>query len=163
MKLGDIEIPTEAVGDTFKLEGVLYGDGKQTVALMLPDETGETDVEFTKPTEEEWIEFLKQTDDPVTPVGKAFVRKATRQLDQSIAWRCYARDNYTCVYCDKTGIPLTYDHYLAQTFGGQTTMENGRTSCRPCNKRKGHMTIDAWKAFAAQKGLHDGEKIAQTN
>ena len=38
-------------------------------------------------------------------------------------------------------------------------MENGRTSCRPCNKAKGHMTIDEWKAYAEKHGLNDGEVI----
>lgn len=160
MKLGTYEIPTEEVGDLWQIEGVIYGNGHTSVALELPFAPPQAEVEFTKPTDEQWQAFLKQTDDPVTPIGKAFVRKVTRQLDQSIVWRCYARDNYTCVYCGKTGVPLTYDHFLAQKYGGETTMENGRTSCRPCNKAKGHMTVAQWKEYAKKKSLYDGEVLS---
>lgn len=153
MKLGKYELPDEAVGDTFQLEGVLYGDGKVTVALMLPFETGGRQLEVTHPTDEQWQAFLKQTDDPVTPIGKAFVRKSTRQIDESIKWRVYKRDNYTCRYCGKSGIPMTVDHYLAQKFGGLTTYENLLTACRPCNKRKGHMTVDEWVEYCKLNGL----------
>lgn len=167
MKLGETyEIPTEEVGDTWQLEGVVYGNGQESILMALPFDPAVVDakhISIVRPTDEQWHEFLKQTDDPVTPIGKAFVRKTTRQLDQSIVWRCYARDNFTCVYCGAKGVPFTYDHYLAQKYGGETTMENGRTSCRPCNKKKGHMTIDAWKQFAAEKGLNNGETIAQAN
>jgi hypothetical protein len=160
MKLGAFEIPTEEIGDTWQLSGVLYDNGKEVIGMVLPFIGHTIDglhLHNVYPSDEEWTAFLKQTDDPVTPVGKAFVRKATRQIDQSIVWRCYFRDNYTCRYCGKRGVMLTYDHYLAQKFGGQTTMDNGRTSCRPCNKRKGHMTIDQWKAYALKNGLQTGE------
>lgn len=154
MKLGTFQIPTEAVGDLWQLEGVLYGDGKETVALLLPFEHQlPSSLIITQPTDEQWLEFLKQTDDPVTPVGKAFVRKSTRQIDESIKWRVYKRDNYTCRYCGKSGVPMTVDHYLAQKFGGLTTFENLLSACRPCNKRKGHMTIDEWKDYCAKNGL----------
>lgn len=153
MKLGKLNIPTEDVGDLIQLEGVLYGDGKTTYALLLPFETGAKKLEVLRPTDEEWQEFLKQTDDPVTPIGKAFVRKSTRQIDESIKWRVYERDNYTCRYCGAHGVPMTVDHYLAQKFGGLTTFDNLLTACRPCNKKKGHMTIDEWKNFCKVNGL----------
>lgn len=159
MKLGTFNIPTEEVGDTFQLEGVVYGDGKQSVILAVPFAGNIQTPIIEYPTAIEWEEFLHQADDPVSPVGKAFVRKSTRQVDQAIAWACYARDGYACVYCDRTGVPLTYDHYLAQKFGGKTTMDNGRSSCRACNKAKGHMTITEWGEYAGAHGLHDGLAI----
>ena len=160
MKLGTFEIPTSEVGDTWQLAGVLYNNGHDGVALLLPFFSHDQDSIYyteTTPSEAQWQEFLKQTDDPVTPIGKAFVRKATRQIDQSIVWRTYFRDNYTCRYCGIRGVILTYDHYLAQKFGGETTVENGRTSCRPCNKRKGHMTIEEWKDYCNKNGLNPAE------
>jgi hypothetical protein len=162
-----LNIKIEDLGDTWKLEGIVIGNGHDALTMLMPEATltpGRSMI--WQPTVEDLEAWLKQSDDPVTtiadrsnPIGYAVVRKASRQLDQGVAWACYARDNYTCVYCGKSGIPLTYDHYLAQKFGGQTTMGNGRTSCRKCNKMKGHMTIDEWKAFTAKKGLNNGETI----
>lgn len=158
MKLGNTEIPTEEIGDLWQLEGVLYGNGEKTIALLLPFEPGGREYFYESPTDEEWQDFLKQTDDPVTPIAKAFVRKATRQIDESIKWRVYKRDDYTCRYCNISGVPMTVDHYLAQKFGGLTTYDNLLTCCRPCNKKKGHKTIEEWKEYCQLKGLNDGSE-----
>jgi hypothetical protein len=157
------------LGDTWQLEGVLIGNGHDAVLMKTPDAPGLTCTpDIWNPTITELEAWLKQSDDPVAPlfestahprILKGVVRKMTRQLDQKIVWACYARDNYTCVYCGATGVPLTYDHFLAQAFGGQTTMANGRTSCRRCNKAKGHMTIAEWAAYCLKKGLNDGTTI----
>jgi hypothetical protein len=163
MILGDIEIPTEEIGDLYQIEGVIYGNGEDSLIMELPF-SGMADVgRRVTPTTEQWQEFLKQADDPVTPINKAFVRKSTRQIDEAIKWQVYKRDNYTCVYCNKSGIPMTADHYLAQALGGITTLDNLRTSCRKCNKLKANRTIEEWKVLASQKGLHDGEQINQTS
>jgi hypothetical protein len=53
MILGTLEIPTEEVGDTWQLEGALYGNGQATVALLLPFETGAKKLEVTTPTDEQ--------------------------------------------------------------------------------------------------------------
>lgn len=165
---GDFQIEVEDLGDTWQLEGIVLGDGKKQLAMLLPDAPAPTLINhYWQPTISDFEAWLKQSDDPVAKlyhdadsmIVKAVVRKSTRQVDQLVAWKCYKRDNYACVYCGTTGVPLTYDHYLAQAFSGQTTMENGRTSCRPCNKKKGHMTIDAWKEYATEKGLNNGEEI----
>ena len=167
-------IDLEDLGDTWQLSGIVIGNGHDNLIMVTPD--GIIDrgnflyAEIWEPTILELEAWLKQSDDPVmklyhdedSKIVKAVVRKATRQLDQGVVWACYARDNYTCVYCGTSGVPLTYDHYLAQAFGGQTTMENGRTSCRKCNKLKGHMTITQWKSYAKMKGLNDGEQITNT-
>lgn len=164
-------IELEDLGDTWRMEGIVIGDGKRQLTMLMPDGPGgDPFATYWRPTVADYEAWLKQSDDPVmklyhdgdSKIVKAVVRKATRQVDQLVAWSCYARDNYTCVYCGTTGVPLTYDHYLAQAYGGQTTMENGRTSCRPCNKKKGHMSIGEWKLYAAQKGLRDGEHITNT-
>lgn len=157
--------PLEVYGDTMRIEGILVGNGGgKSVVFVLPGEPAPavpTTHQFTIEEAEAW---LAQTDDPTSPIFdgdtgivKAIVRKATRQVDQNVAWACYARDGYTCRYCGVTGVPLTYDHYLAQAFGGKTTMENGRTACRPCNKLKGHMTIEEWADFQKARGF--GGKI----
>src|ERR1019366_2715175 len=118
--------------------------------MLLPDGRDDTTIERWSPTTEQWEAWLKQSDDPIMKiygtgdlahVVKAIVRKSERQIDQAIVWQVYARDNYTCVYCHKTGIPMTVDHYLAQALGGITTLSNLLTSCRKCNKLKRNMTI----------------------
>lgn len=158
MKLGTFSIPTEEVGDLWTLSGVIYDNGKQAVSLILPfarDHITGLPITDAFPSDEEWHEFLKQTDDPVTPVGKAFVRKAARQVIESVRYRCYARDNYCCRYCGVAGdqSPLTLDHYVAQKFGGEWTFDNLLTSCRSCQKKKGHMTVAEWTEYATKHGL----------
>lgn len=171
----NFSIEMDDLGDTWQLEGVVIGNGHDSLTMLMPDapdwylepESGEHYTAVWQPDIVAFEEWLKQSDDPVAKlyhdqdhkVVKAVIRKATRQVDQMVAWACYARDNYTCVYCGNSGVPLTYDHYLAQAYGGKTTMENGRTSCRPCNKAKGHMTIAEWQTYAAEKGLNDGSVI----
>lgn len=160
MLVGKMDIPTEEIGDLWQIEGVIYGNGEQSVVLELPfSGMADNELQLEKPTTEQWQEFLKQTDDPVMPIGKAFVRKATRQIDEAIKWKVYKRDNYTCVYCGNSGIPMTVDHYHPQALGGLTTLDNLRTSCRKCNKLKANRTIEEWKVLALQKGLNDGENI----
>lgn len=156
---GTFELPDEEIGDTWQFEGMVLGKGDIRLVLMFPGENPTKTAHYFHPSIEEWQHLIKQSDDPVTPVGDVLVRKSTYQLDQSVVWACYYRDNYTCVYCGAKGVKLTYDHFLAQKYGGKTTIENGRTSCRPCNKRKGHMTIEEWKKYAEANGLNDGEVL----
>ena len=54
----------------------------------------------------------------------------------------YARDNYTCQYCDET-MPtgeLTFDHVVPVAHGGRKDWENIVTCCISCNRRKGGRT-----------------------
>lgn len=151
-------------GDTMRIEGVIVGDGHKRRFLYLPGEyrplPAQLDQGYSM-TLDETLDWLKQSDDPTSPIYsddlnkviKAVVRKATRQVDQNVAWTCYKRDNFVCRYCSKSGVPLTYDHFQPQALGGLTTVENGRSACRPCNKAKGHMTIDEWTAFQQKRGL----------
>lgn len=169
-------VPLAEFGDTMKIEGIIVGDGHKQLMFYLPGEIPDIPIlkmsysihEFSI---DEAVAWLKQSDDPTQPeytdelnkIIKAIVRKSTRQVDQNVAWTCYARDNYKCQYCGATGVPLTYDHFLAQAFGGQTTIENGVTACRPCNKRKGHMTIAAWIKYMKEKGYRYASKYQAEN
>jgi hypothetical protein len=161
-------VPLAEFGDTMRIEGVIVGDVHETLALYLP---GELPVGFPKIhtyelTIDEAVTWLRQSDDPTSPIYtdeinkivKAIVRKALRRVDQNVVWACYARDGYQCMYCGATGVPLTYDHFLAQAYGGLTTLENGVSACRPCNKRKGHMTIAAWIEYMKEKGYKYADK-----
>lgn len=162
------DVPIAEFGDTMKVEGVLVGDGTKRVVMYFPGERRKAAVwwegELTLEETEAW---LAQTDDPTEPVYrdntktvKAVVRKARRQLDQNVAWKVYQRAGYECEYCAATGVPLTYDHWLAQAFGGVTTLENGVSSCRPCNKAKGHKTKAEWVQYMIDRGYERADEWA---
>lgn len=161
-----LPVPVEQFGDTLRLSGAIFDDGKTSYLLYLPGK--ELDMAQLPPfvlTIEDWKQLVKQSDDPTfyeyedetRGVVKAIVKKSERQVDSAIMWEVYRRAGFKCEYCGADNRPLTYDHYLAQAFGGQTTLENGVASCRPCNKKKGHMTVAEWEAFMAEKGF-TGEK-----
>jgi hypothetical protein len=165
MLLDGRTIPDHEIGDVWQLSGCIISNATEALGMVLPfiEPLGGIDSsDMLQPTDEEWQAWLKRSDDPLMPIGsrqpngtllKALVRKSSRQIDESIKWRVYDRDNYTCRYCGARGVPMTVDHYLAQTFGGETSYDNLLTSCRPCNKKKGHKTIEEWKTFCRSHGL----------
>jgi len=51
----------------------------------------------------------------------------------------YLRDNHTCQYCGKNG-PLTIDHVMPKSRGGEDTWSNVVVSCVRCNNKKGDRT-----------------------
>lgn len=163
-------VPLAEFGDTMRIEGVVVGDGHKAVALYLPGEDQYSGWRIYRMNLDETLAWLNQSDNPTAPVYeegddgakivKAIIRKSTRQVDQNVAWAVYARDGYECKYCGATGVPLTYDHKLAQAFGGKTTIENGVSSCRPCNKAKGHMTMAEWVEHMRTRGMKYAESWA---
>lgn len=148
-------------GDTIRLSGAVFDDGHKGYIFLLPGKDSTLPLEMHELSIEEWKAITKQTDNPTfieyddetRKVVKAIVRKNERQVDSNIMWETYRKAGFKCEYCGADDRPLTYDHYLAQAFGGKTTVENGRAACRPCNKKKGHMTIDEWNDFMAKKGM----------
>ncbi len=48
------------------------------------------------------------------------------------------RDNFRCQYCGATDVPLTIDHMVPKSRGGEDTWENLITACIRCNNRKGN-------------------------
>lgn len=73
-----------------------------------------------------------------------FVRLRRRPQVQFTRANIYARDGYTCQYCDQTHPPegLTFDHVVPVAQGGTRGWENIVTACEPCNRRKGARTPD---------------------
>lgn len=153
------------LGNDVQIKGVAIGDERKSVILLLPNEVLGT---FTieKPTAEKLQDWLKATDDPKfleidgTGVIKAIHRKMTRHVDQELMWETYRRDDYTCQYCGAKDRAMTYDHWIPQTVGGVTTLENGVTACRPCNKKKGHMAPETWVKYMQEKGYRGNKAIA---
>lgn len=50
------------------------------------------------------------------------------------------RDEFRCQYCGRSDRPLTLDHILPKSRGGEESWENLITACRPCNSIKGDRT-----------------------
>ncbi len=50
------------------------------------------------------------------------------------------RDNFQCQYCGKTDLPLTIDHMVPRSRGGEDSWENLITACTRCNSIKGNKT-----------------------
>jgi len=62
-----------------------------------------------------------------------------------------SRDEYTCQFCGTTAGPLTVDHVLPRSRGGQTSWENCVTACLRCNHRKGSKTPEEAAMHLHQK------------
>lgn len=52
----------------------------------------------------------------------------------------FRRDGFTCQYCGCRELPLTIDHVLPRSKGGDDSWENLITACRGCNSSKGDRT-----------------------
>lgn len=57
-------------------------------------------------------------------------------IPASLRAAVYDRDGRACVECGATE-DLTVDNIWPWSLGGEDTLENLRTLCRPCNSRKG--------------------------
>ncbi len=61
------------------------------------------------------------------------------------------RDNHRCCYCGAAKPPLTIDHVIPKSRGGQDTWENLVAACVRCNNRKGNRTPDEAEMILARK------------
>ncbi len=52
------------------------------------------------------------------------------------------RDNHKCAYCGRGDLPLTIDHIIPRSKGGDDSWENLVAACLPCNNSKGDRTPD---------------------
>ncbi len=101
---------------------------------------------------DEWEKVLRQLDlleteifaNDSTGIVKKLVRKTQRQVEQFETWACFERDEYTCRYCGRHGVPLTVDHVDLWEEGGMSTRENMVTACRKCNHTRGNMHYEDW-------------------
>ncbi|MCZ2142637.1 MAG: HNH endonuclease [Ignavibacteriales bacterium] len=50
------------------------------------------------------------------------------------------RDSHRCAYCGKSNIPLTIDHIIPRSKGGENSWENLISACPKCNSKKGDRT-----------------------
>lgn len=54
----------------------------------------------------------------------------------------FARDEGACQYCGADDVPLTLDHVVPRSRGGDSGWNNLVTCCVPCNNKKGDRTPD---------------------
>ena len=108
-----------------------------------------------------WITRLRRYV-PVTGITAEIVKFDTQKLqDPEISGEEYQRGtlsgyeiweyllekfNHTCVYCEKTDIPLTQDHVVPRASLGSNRVSNLVTACFPCNQRKGKQSLDTFLA-----------------
>jgi HNH endonuclease len=59
------------------------------------------------------------------------------QLTQAKRFAILKRDNYTCHYCHRTGVPLEVDHVIPLYKGGTNDDRNLVAACHECNHGKG--------------------------
>lgn len=73
-----------------------------------------------------------------------FVRLKRRPVVQFTRANIYARDEFTCQFCQKVFEPedLTFDHVVPVSQGGKRGWTNIVSACEPCNRRKANRTPD---------------------
>jgi len=143
-----------SIGNTVQISGMIWSGEGINYLCYLPDEFNpEYDTVLMPMTLEEWNELVRQSDIMETEIlaedtegnlVKTILRKSTRQIDQAIQWKVFHRDEYTCRYCGKTGIPLSVDHIVLWEEGGPSIEENLITACKKCNKTRGSQQYPNW-------------------
>lgn len=93
-----------------------------------------------------WLLEAKRYDGYRGHLTKVALKRQQRQVQPKIIWKVFRRDNFTCVYCGDNEGPMTFDHFIPESQGGPTTVENGRTACRQCNKLKADMSAEQFLA-----------------
>jgi HNH endonuclease len=146
------------VGHTTQLVGAIYMDDKNSRVLLcpFPDEASDLKgvmIEYLYLNADEWAQVLLQGDvlnveilikESDGQIKKAIVRKGNRNIDQSISWKVFRRDSYTCRYCGANDVPLTVDHIILWEAGGPSTFENLITACKKCNRVRGNTPYRQW-------------------
>lgn len=148
-------------GSEFVITGlILQGKKGYTLMVFLPDQRATDNQDWIYPTRDEWIQILKQLDDPeqfeMEPDGKtvkAIHRKATRSIDQRTKWFVFKRAGYKCEYCQNDNTPLTIDHYVPVELGGTDEISNLMACCSKCNRRKANMSPAEWEKYMKEKGM----------
>lgn len=83
-------------------------------------------------------------DTPISPFLKGpYIRPLAHEW-KAIRNRIFARDDYTCRYCDARGVALECDHVVPVAKGGDHHDSNLVTACKPCNRSKAAKTLEDW-------------------
>lgn len=89
---------------------------------------------------------LPARDEPQSeiPSAEGDVELYIRPPNETVRFRLYQRDNFTCVYCGlnmrEKGRARCLDHVIPYAKGGSNDDKNLVTACKRCNERKGNRT-----------------------
>ena len=88
----------------------------------------------------DWREYQPQTRDSRRPPAAEW---------KEIRERIFARDDYTCQYCDERGGKLQCDHIVPVARGGIHEDDNLITSCEACNMSKHAkvVSVEEWRSI----------------
>lgn len=160
------------IGNELEIKGVIYGNAKEDIIVMLPGTDLDGLNQLLKPSLEEWNQIIRQSDllevQVVNgdPNKKVILRKSTRQIDQHVSWAVFRRDGFKCRYCGNDHVPLTVDHIVLWEEGGPTIEENLITSCKKCNNTRGNMPYEEWLNSLGyelvSRNLTEEEKLRNT-
>lgn len=147
IKFDDFDL--QKVGIDLTLSGLILTSTDQNYAVMLPDQSLIGNLKVMHISVDDFKKFVKQMDTQETSItaingSKIIVRKTQRILDSTVTWEVFERDNYTCRYCGRRGIPMSYDHVKLWEELGENTVENGVTACKKCNKARGNTDFAEW-------------------
>jgi hypothetical protein len=65
--------------------------------------------------------------------------RTRKRIPDALRMAIYDRDGWACLHCGETE-SLSLDHIHPHSLGGEDTLDNLQTLCRPCNSRKGTRT-----------------------
>lgn len=154
-------------GDKLEISGMLLANGEEGELILFP-EANRVPIDIIQPSHEEWKTLLYQLDTlGVEGLNKIILRKSQRNIEQTVSWNVYRRDNYTCQYCAKNDVPLTVDHIVLWEGMGASVEDNLISACKKCNKTRGNMQFLDWMksdyfASVVSKGFYAGDTcIAQ--
>lgn len=146
---------------------VVRDRNNRAILLIIPQKEIDQTLpqQILHPTLDEWLEILKQTDDPqyyeTSPDGKvvkAIHRKCFRQVSGQISWIVYKEAGFRCEYCSADS-QQTIDHKIPVELGGSDERKNLASACFKCNHHKANMPWDQWVAYMKKRGW----KNAYTN
>jgi hypothetical protein len=175
MKLDDLKLLS--IGNTIQLAGAIYaGEGRVFLCEFPEENLNGTFLEYLHMDYVDWVKFIRQTDLMETEIiqhnpkngemVKAIVRKSQRQIDNSVSWKVFHRDNYSCRYCGgKNGTPLTVDHVITWESGGPSIPENLVSACKKCNRTRGETKYEDWLAsdYYRSRSGHLADTVREQN
>lgn len=57
-------------------------------------------------------------------------------ISNSVRFKVFKRDHFTCQYCGRSGVELEVDHIEPVSKGGTNDIGNLITACKDCNRGK---------------------------
>lgn len=163
MKLSDIDILS--VGNELGLIGAVWAGAGKAIICTFPNSPAEIrssalvvdgdehEIHVMHMDTDEWARFIRQTDLMETEIlqkakdgslTKIILRKSSRNVEPTVQWKVFRRDECRCRYCGTDSAPLTVDHLVLWEDGGPSTENNLLSACRKCNKARGNTQYEDW-------------------